>query len=213
VDGARKRIAGHITLRPWMLLEEADVIGDLLLNLRPKRCLEWGAGASSLYFTKFLSPDARWLAIEHDQSWAAHLLKLARRPIVEITHVAPNCFKGDGDCGDGSYSTFSDYIEYPEGSAKYDFILVDGMARNECLIKAQTLLAPGGVIVLHDANCPEFHAGTALYTYQFMLTGRGTNQNGIWVGSMDIPIEDVLNVQAHRRIWTFYLRLRRLLRR
>jgi predicted O-methyltransferase YrrM len=193
-----------------MLPEEADMIRDLLLNLRPKRCLEWGAGASSLYFPNFLPVDARWLVIEHDESWAVRISKLARRPIVEVAHVPPNSPKHKADRGDRVHSAFGDYIEYPGMAAKYDFILVDGMARNECLIKAQTLLAPRGVVALHDANLTEFHTGTGLYTYQFALTGRGTNQNGIWLGSMDVPIEEVLNVQAHRRIWTFYLRLRRL---
>jgi hypothetical protein len=210
VDGARTRIAGHITPRPWMLLEEADVIRDLLLNLRPNRCLEWGGGASSLYFPNFLSADARWLVIEHDQQWAAHISKLARRPVVEVAHVPPNSSKHPEEERDNFRSQFVDYIEYPETAAKYDFILVNGMVRNECLITAQTLLAPKGVVVLHDANLRCFEVGTASYTYQFLLTGRGIDQNGIWVGSMDIPIEDVLNVEAHRRIWMLYLRLRKL---
>ena len=203
-------ITGRRRPFPWMLLEEADVIKDLLLNLQPKRCLEWGAGYSTLIFPRFLPPGARWLAIEHDPEWARTVSALCRDSQVTVVHVPPNK-RNSAELGEiGSQDEFGQYVESAGELAQYDFILVDGRARSECLRKGRTILAPGGVIALHDANRDRYDCARSSYPYQFILRGRSREQLGIWLGSVTIPIETVLHTGAHRRIWSFYISLARL---
>jgi predicted O-methyltransferase YrrM len=201
------RLFGRPRAFPWMLFEEVDVIRDLLVTLRPERCLEWGAGYSTVFFPKFLSPGAQWLTIEHDVDWAASISRLAKHPAVNVVHVPakPTMGINTGIRQDD----FKQYVDYPSKFAKYDFILVDGRDREDCLNKGHAILASGGVIVLHDANRPRYAPALSAYRYRFMLRGRAHDQLGIWVGSATIRIETVLDVGSHRKIWAFYVKMAR----
>lgn len=60
---------------------EIRIVEDVLRRLRPRHCLEWGAGHSTLYFTRHLSRGASWLSVEHDAEWfRAVRRQLGRRP-------------------------------------------------------------------------------------------------------------------------------------
>jgi len=196
-----------------MLLEEIDIIRDLLIALQPERCLEWGAGYSTLYFPSFLPRDSHWLALEHVERWASRIQSRIRLPTVSVVHVAADSSAGEDTGGGKSYSEFRNYVEYPSTLEMYDFILIDGRARVPCLLKAITLLAPGGVVVLHDANRVRYLTGTVGYLYQFQLLGRGVDQLGIWIGSMTDPIETLLPTDKYLRLWDFYSRLATKFRR
>ena len=95
---------------------------DVLRSLRPRRCLEWGAGASTLYFPGYLAADASWLAIEHDGAWAASTQHVSQHPNVVIAHVAPDRTPWNGD---GTAKDFAAYLAYPAQRGPFDFILVD----------------------------------------------------------------------------------------
>jgi hypothetical protein len=59
-----------MVLKPWMKEREVDIIEEILSKLQPRNSLEWGAGYSTTYFTKFLQKDAKWTSIEHNKDWA-----------------------------------------------------------------------------------------------------------------------------------------------
>jgi hypothetical protein len=55
--------------KPWMRHREIRVIEEILGSLKPTRCLEWGAGYSTVHFPKALEAGAKWIAVEHDYEW------------------------------------------------------------------------------------------------------------------------------------------------
>ncbi len=198
--------------KPWMRYREMDAIEEILRRQRPGRCLEWGAGASTCYFGSRLPPGARWIAIEHDREWADAVEARCPDPRIEVHHVAPNRpLVPDAD-EDAAAAALRDYVAYPTPFAPFDFILVDGRARVGCLRRARDLLAPQGVIVLHDADRPQYRPGFEGYPRQVLLRGRRENAGGLWIGSIALPIGDVLDIDDHQRLWRWCRRVGKVLR-
>lgn len=82
----RDRLPGaifkRVRVKPWMADREIAVIDDVLAALRPARALEWGAGFSTLYFSRWLATGGRWIAVEHQKEWAATVRRLLdSRPV------------------------------------------------------------------------------------------------------------------------------------
>src|SRR5690606_16971409 len=128
--------------KPFMKNKELDIIREVLLNIRPKKCLEWGSGYSSLIFPELVDPDL-WLAIEHDRDWAKEIGDKNKHKNVKIAFVAPEIpgWNNREDWKkDGTYSEFKSYIEYPSAQAPYDFIMIDGRARVDCLKKSSEII-------------------------------------------------------------------------
>ena len=63
------KITGNVVPKPWMKYREIEIIEEIIKNLKPKKCLEWGAGYSTLYFPRLLDSDAKWISIEHEKEW------------------------------------------------------------------------------------------------------------------------------------------------
>ena len=71
----------------------------------------------------------------------------------------------EGPILDGLYEEFADYVSAPlEG--RFDVVLVDGRGRTSCLkrVHHDHLLAPGGVLFLHDADRPSQQEGLQLFS-------------------------------------------------
>jgi len=184
-----------------MSYREIELVEELLDGLRPVSCLEWGAGYSTLFFPERLSNQAKWISVEHNKDWAGQIRDLKPCPRVDIHHVSANHFPWTDDQNDGAYSDLRDYIEYPEKFAPYDFILVDGRARNACVRRAYDFLSPDGIIVLHDANRPQYHVSTGRYPRQALFTGCRQNKGGLWLGSRNQAIEDLIDMAYHQAVW------------
>lgn len=205
----RRDASARGAAKPWMKSMEIEIAEELLARLRPRKCLEWGAGYSTLRFPELLAREATWLAVEHDREWAAKIDAMNERPNVRIRHVEANrCPWSDPD-GDGAYSDLADYVDHPTASAPFDFVLVDGRARASCLQRATVLATATGVVLLHDAQRPYYHSALTNYEHQVWfrfrdLRARGRRQRALWIGSRGLPIETVLDVERHRRIWRVY---------
>lgn len=187
--------------KPWMRYREIEVIQEVLQKLQPKTCLEWGAGYSTLFFPRALPYCERWLAVDHDEAWIRNLRALHPPGCVQLVHVAPNHQPWTDPFGDGAFDDLRDYIRYPKKYAPYDFILVDGRARNECLKMARQFIKPDGIVVLHDANRPHYHRETHHYPHQILLQGYRIKSGGVWIGSLERPITEVLDVAFHQAVW------------
>lgn len=109
--------------------------------------LEFGAGASTLYFARKLTR-GRLVSLEHAPWWAqavseqlessscascAAQCHLARRPYNRSSHVL-----------DGT----------PPG---YDLVFIDGRDRVACARTACHLIRPGGVLMLDNSERPKYH--------------------------------------------------------
>lgn len=190
---------------PWMRPNEEDLIRDVLRTLQPKRCLEWGGGLSTVQFPALLPADARWLTIEHDTGWAKQLATMVTRPGVTVRHIPPDQpnFTGDGDA-----VSFASYLNAAESEAPYDLIFIDGRARAAGVERAQHLIAPKGVVILHDANRDAYLGPTAFFKHQLLFRDiraqRPRVSGGVWLGSPERDLSALIDVAMHRRVWAFY---------
>lgn len=119
------------------------------------RCLEWGSGGSTVEL--LTRPGvSEVVSVEHDQTWWESMREV-RDPRLQLHHVpsdAPGPDESPGtpwaERAEYDPALLASYIAFPQGM--FDFILVDGRARRFCLLRGRELLAPGGVMVLHDAQ-------------------------------------------------------------
>ena len=192
-----------------MKYREMQIIEEILTRLKPKISLEWGAGYSTFYFSKYLAQGARWISVEHNGDWAAKVAALNPDKRIEICHVAPNSASWtdrdtDGTYKEGAYSDFESYISFPSKFNEFDFILIDGRARKDALIQAHELISEKGVVVLHDANRAIYHQPLGLYKHQALFTDGRADGGGIWVGSNGLDLNEVFDVALHKKLWRAY---------
>ena len=190
--------------RPWMKLREIEIIQEVLGNLKPQRCLEWGAGYSTLFFPSMLSKGAQWISMEHDFEWFGKIKNLNRSPNVHIEHVPADNLQWGAEHGDEQSLDFKTYIQFPRKFGKFDFILVDGMARCGCLVQALDLIGDKGLVVLHDANRNYYHEPLKLYKGQILFTDFRAGLGGLWIGGKSKDVDGTLNLDFHQKVWQLY---------
>jgi predicted O-methyltransferase YrrM len=201
----RSRIRGRLGAAaegPQMRPQEEDIVREVLVKLQPARCLEWGAGMSTLQFPALVPGETRWLSVEHDRRWAEVVRRANPRQNVATALVAPD---GPDWTGDVAYQS---YIAYPAEFGPYDFVLVDGRARAAAIQAVPNLLADGGVVILHDANRSEYLEACGAFPHQILFQDSRARADrpsgGVWVGSLTRPLHTILDVALHQRIWHFY---------
>ena len=86
----------------------------------------------------------------------------------------------------------------------FDFILVDGRAREACLERAHGLLSPRGVVALHDANRSFRRAPGGQFPSEAEFRDYRRWAGGLWLGSKGGSLSDVLDLGRHGRIWRMY---------
>ena len=146
-----------------IMFNNQQEVDFLRANLKPTdTVLEWGSGGSTLEIAKRVH---RLFSIEHDFNWFQKV-----RPLLpdnaSLAYIPRNREEKPGD--DGTYEDYADYIKHPirlfarpeESKNKPmvfiapDVIFIDGRARVECAKVAAQLLAPGGIILIHDYRNP-----------------------------------------------------------
>lgn len=212
-----KKIRPGAIKDPWMRYWEIDIVEDVLRALKPQRSLEWGSGYSTLRFTSLLSPDAHWLSIEHDRAWYERVKVMTAeatgaRAAIEVRCAPPSREPWTPADGDGTAEHFAAYIALPADRGPFDFILVDGRARTDCLVAARDLVRPDGIVMLHDANRAQYHACLNLYPHQVSFYDHRTNAGGLWIGSLERDIASLIDVPAHQAQWRRASRAGKLLR-
>lgn len=148
--------------KPLMPPHEMRIVTWFLEQVRPSQVLEWGAGGSTLYWPPRYDFIERWVSIEHTVAWYEAL-----RPRI--------CDKVDL-----RREAFPAYWQGVTG--KYGLILVDGRERVACLMRAKELLAPGGVVLLHDASRERYKRGW-VFEHSAALTDGMANPRslyGLW---------------------------------
>lgn len=186
---------------PAMWLREIRCIEELLEEQAKKndrlRVLEWGAGRSTIYFSNLLKRRGiafTWLAIENYIPWYGDVVRMIEANQLGETTT---CVVKSGTCEERKYlqETFdmTEYVNYPQRlGTKFDFVLVDGRRRRQCLEMAAKIVAPTGVVVLHDAERPDYHAAFVHYEDggKFVCEQRSPVPGGVqrlWVGRLPRP--------------------------
>jgi len=124
--------------KPMMSDKEIEIISRLVEIGKYERCLEWGSGNSTIYFSHKHGCIKSWIAIEHN----GHCIEPLKNKIKDNTYIVWETEKNDY-VGVGKWGRF-------------DFILIDGEYRKQCLEIALKIINKDGVILLHDSGREEY---------------------------------------------------------
>lgn len=155
---------------PWWTFDSADRIAAFLDQRLGARIFEWGSGASTLW----LAARAGTVhSVEHHAGWAADLMpRLPANVVLEVVEPTETRTPAVGSkkLGHGGldFSAYVDAIDHTTGT--FDVIVIDGRAREACLAKAVTRLAPGGVIVFDNVDRQRYRAAIASLGAQVEVT-------------------------------------------
>ena len=145
--------------------KEIEIINGLIEKHKPVRCLEWGAGNSTAYFTGKHSCIKSWLAIDHDLHYINYLRGKVDERVVAVWFPK--------ECGW--------YYKFAEATKDfYDFILVDGIYREQCLEMALKVAKKGALILLHDSGREEYSAFIKKYNGKKLCDGEVMGKCGFF---------------------------------
>ena len=196
------------TSLPWMKSRELDIIEEALATLNPARCLEWGAGYSTLHFPPGFRPSqagSRSSTMSLGSSKSGRCRPTRGCPLSRFRRTTgqyPNTRK------EGTYEDFRSYVDYPTTEdGPFDFIFIDGRARVACLDRAYQLVTDRGLVILHDANRPNYVESLPPFAHLLRLTDYRRNRGGILLASRGRPIGEFIDMETHRRLWRGHDRL------
>jgi predicted O-methyltransferase YrrM len=155
--------------------------------------LEYGSGRSTLYFADKLK---KLVSIEHYEGWydkVANQLEKNRIENVEYHLILKQDTPdktGDSDTelnkliGNEPRTEFYNYYtkvnEYNDGF--FDFVLIDGRAREKCGLNAIDKLKSGGIFVLDNSERPRYNAlHEAVTHWPKVETTTGLTNTTIWI--------------------------------
>jgi predicted O-methyltransferase YrrM len=122
----------------WITEKANEILSELVLSNKNLKVLEFGAGASTIWFLKQQNV-IELISVESDINWINTVLaNIPKNPIANF-----NLKQLDTPYNNVCYE-FSD--EY------FDIILVDGRNRNKCMISAIPKLKKGGVLILDNSE-------------------------------------------------------------
>lgn len=139
---------------PWWTLGATKKVADFLTFRQNARVFEWGSGASTVWLARRAADVA---SVEHDPRWARQIARMLPDN-AHVTVVEPKKVGNEGATAASSKRGFEGLEFYRYVSAieeiadPLDLIVVDGRAREACLVKALERLAPGGLIVLDNVE-------------------------------------------------------------
>ncbi len=130
---------------PWLT---ADAIAILNTALRKTdNGLEYGSGSSTIWLSHRTN---RLISIEHSPVWHRRVCETIERE--ELKDVVCKYIPANKEPPDDPYR--ASYVEGDAGIApgSLDYVLIDGLYRGECALRAVDLLKPGGLLILDNAN-------------------------------------------------------------
>lgn len=127
--------------QPWWNFQAIDVVGARLKS--GARAFEYGGGGSTLWL---LDRGCQVRTVEHDRAWHADLVdRLGGRNAVDLVEPGEN------------FDAYVGAVDI-EPNASLDLVIVDGRERVRCGLAARTKIAPGGMLLLDDADRPRYQA-------------------------------------------------------
>lgn len=144
-----------------MANHEIELIHSLLVKHKPKLCLEWGSGNSTVHFArhKFIK---QWLSVEHNGHYLDYLQDKCP-PNVQTLWVLPG-------------SSYADIVQ--RSNRKFDFILIDGLDRAKCLENAVKIINDDGIILLHDAGRKAYEGMIKQFNGEILSEGEILENDG-----------------------------------
>ncbi len=168
---------------------------------------EWGAGRSTVYYSRYLASigaEFEWHAIDNSREWQEKVIQLVNRyQLNDRVHLHLAEFPAFWELPDWSWQEripprdicrpeVIKYVEYPRrvaGERGFDVVIVDGRFRRRCLLVAPEVLAPGGLVLLHDAQREHYHRSLESYKFgRFFDVGSLPGSKvriKTWLGTLD----------------------------
>ncbi len=122
---------------PWITEDAVAFLDNLTQQNKNLRILEFGAGASTIWFAK---RTPYLVSIEHNEKWHTMLTKIIQND--------KRCFAIDLRLENRPYDNICN--KFPD--EYFDLILVDGRDRVRCVNASLRILKPGGILMLDDAQ-------------------------------------------------------------
>jgi hypothetical protein len=187
-DGARTDTVDRVNVVMESRRTVSEVHGRKVLSFLPAggRMLQWGVGASTVWFAERLPSGATLTAVEHDPAQrAAVAAALGPREDVRLLLRPPDSPVGvEGPGDEGDVVSFHAYLEAGAGE-RFDVVFIDGHVRGACLTAARERVAPGGVICLHDGQRPWYDAAkTVVPSWGVMGAASADDPSHLWIGGI-----------------------------
>ena len=122
---------------PWFTYPAIAFLADRVP--RGVHVLEFGSGMGTVWWARRADT---CIAFEHDAAWAAQVRAQCPADIRLVDGGSP-----------------SGYLAPLDGLGRFQVVVVDGLHRNECLSASIAHVADDGVVVLDDAQRPEYAPG------------------------------------------------------
>ena len=122
---------------PWLTEKSIQFLENFLQNHPNAKILEFGSGASTIWFAKRTS---NLTSIEHSKTYFYQ--------VREIIQNTPECNRVDYRNIKRPYYFVCNILP----KEAFDLILVDGRERVQCITHSIKLLKPGGVMMLDNAE-------------------------------------------------------------
>ncbi len=180
---------------PWTTPGSILIFRKLLH--REMIALEYGSGRSTIFFAKRTK---KLVSVEHDKKWYSLVkLKLKELKIDNVDYKFIGKFdpviNTDASADPSGFLKyekpsdfkpryeFHNYYEfvYQFPDKHFDFVLIDGRARIECLVNAIDKLKPNGMLVLDNSNRARYRfADKILDSWPKVVTSNGISDTTIW---------------------------------
>jgi predicted O-methyltransferase YrrM len=130
---------------PW-LTSDSIVLLEQLLRASDEG-VEFGSGRSTIWFAK---RTRHLVSMEHSRQW--HDSVKGKLESEKLGNVDLRFAPADEDNADDPFKTTYINAEGTLAPGSKDYILVDGLYRGECALKAIELLRPGGIIITDNID-------------------------------------------------------------
>lgn len=140
---------------PWWTYRAIDVVEAWLgAHPRPIRVFEYGSGASTLWLA---ARTDEVHSVEHHAGFAEHIRPALEQhpnidfqvvePVASAAPAVPSAKEGHAGLDFADYVAMIDKID-----GSFDVIVIDGRAREACLVAAVPRLASGGIVVFDNSR-------------------------------------------------------------
>ncbi len=176
---------------PWWTYPAISAVDAHLARLGGRaRAFEYGSGASTVWLARRC---ASVHSVEHDAAFAAvvaglldttaGLGEVTYEQVAAVRSATPTVASGRRGEEGLDYADYRAAITRAGGT--YDLICIDGRARMACLEAALPHLAPGGLILVDDAQRPRYREGMA-------RSGLAVHRCWGWVPTLPYPRQTAL---------------------
>lgn len=174
---------------PWMSPAAIRIFKTIIS--KNMRGFEYGSGSSTIFFASLCN---ELVSIEHHEGWYGKVKQqLARKGLTNISyHIVKANTNGTEILNPGLEKQFSSINIMPEfasyfsfidryENAYFDFVIVDGRARPECVWYAIPKLKPGGFMVLDNAERKRYRPiHQLLKDWNKVFTSTGLTDTVFW---------------------------------